>query len=254
MISPLIQPAAVSPASVSTNLQNAGADPCALTLSQGLSSSLSVSSLQSLLQSGLASLSGGQTGLNALNIPALSSALNSINSLVAALKTPIPMGLTISTPGNPLFQIVNSIIGSVINSVIKHIEQLAVNEAKQLATQAVQTAIASVSNLTAGNLRKDMGPVLAVLNAITGIVGKVEGEKAYVQAVLNTANTCPATAAIMAEAFFKKGAIPSAVTPAPIQANVSVSSITSTLTSAVSTTANAIAQAQQVAAAAIARS
>jgi hypothetical protein len=205
----LIQPAVnIAKNSVSTTLQHVGVDPCALTASAGLAGAVDLSALGAQLQASVnASLAQAeQTILNALNIPALQSALNSINGLIAVLKTPIPMGLTISTPSLSLFQIVNTIIGNAITNIINQIEQQALNQAEKLAAQAINQAAASVANLVASDLRKDLGPVLKVINTLNGIVGQVEAQKAFVQSILNTASTCPAKAAVMAEAYFKLGA------------------------------------------------
>jgi hypothetical protein len=181
------------------------ANPCAVTLDVGAVSAADLASLQAAISGSLTSAE--QQVLNALNIPALKGLLSSINGLLSALKTPIPMGLTVSTPGiDPFASIVESIIGKLINEVISSVEQQVLNEVTQIATQAITQAINSLANTVASDLRKDLSPVINVINQLQAVVGKVEATKALVQSILSEANTCPAKAAIMAEAYFKQGA------------------------------------------------
>jgi hypothetical protein len=69
----------------------------------------------------------------------------------------------------------------------------------------IQQALSAVANFTAAQLQKDLSPLISAISAMNAIVGKIEAEKALVSGILQTASSCPAKAAIMAEAYFKQG-------------------------------------------------
>jgi hypothetical protein len=94
-------------------------------------------------------------------------------------------------------------VEGLASNLLNQVEQEAVSQATSLINGAVAQAFNAINNLAIGELQKDIGPLLNALQAINGVLGAVEAEKALVSAALSSATSCPARAELLAEAFFK---------------------------------------------------
>jgi hypothetical protein len=179
-------------------------DPCAPTLSVATLVSADIASLEASLSSTLTDAE--LTILNALNIPGLQALLNSVQAISASLS----LGGLACSPGASVFAaLLKKIIGELIQSAINSVEKAVIDEVNKLAQEAVQqldNAIKKVADQIAAGIQKDLSPIIQAVAAINGLLGKIEATKALVASVLNTSKTCPAAAALTAEAYFKMGA------------------------------------------------
>ena len=201
-------------AAVANTLANPACTPT-LDVPAGASASLggllnsALGSIEGTAAAGLQSLEDNITGAVTAEAGAILGEINllsmNLQSILSAFEAG---GVSVGVPFTlgPSLGNIESIVMGLVNQVIQTAEQDIISAATNAINGAIMSAVNAITNLAVGELQKDLGPLLAALQAINGVLGHIEAEKMLIQQVLTNATSCPAKAEIMVEVYFKGGA------------------------------------------------